>query len=133
MNYDFDDIKSLTSNKSIKCSLKKLSSGQKINLTKKIKNPLSFKKILYLAIYIQSNQNDSEYTYFNAVSFNGEYCHKIQSKPANTETGIKDTVKTTNSEIPLPSTKADKQPSVDLVTQQKSQCMKTKLMMVVKT
>eukprot|EP01084_Bolivina_argentea_P051178 94133_1 len=57
MNKDFDDLKSTKSDKCIKCSVKKLSNGQKINLQKTSKNAIKFKKIKYLAIYIQTNQN----------------------------------------------------------------------------
>ena len=85
LNYNFDDIKSLSPHKSFKCSTKKLSSaaGQKINLSKKLKNPIAFKKTLYLAIYIESNQNDDENTYLNAISFKGEYSDDKQHDNLN--------------------------------------------------
>eukprot|EP01084_Bolivina_argentea_P264144 447334_1 len=94
LNYDFDDIKSLKSVKSIKCSSKKLSKGQSINVNKNIKNPLTFKKVSYLAIYIESNQNDTEKTYLNGMVLKGQFDANELQKQSNsnkiTLTEIKD-------------------------------------------
>eukprot|EP01084_Bolivina_argentea_P309697 535746_1 len=67
LNVNFDDIKSLTPNKSISCSCKKLYKGQNIKLS----NIIKFKKTKYVAIYTETNQNDTENTYINAISFHG--------------------------------------------------------------
>lgn len=82
--HDFEGIKSLKPNKSTKCSSKKLQSGHKINLTKKLKNPLSFQRISSLAIFIESNQKDTELTYLNCIKLKGSYVnetHVNDSKP----------------------------------------------------
>eukprot|EP01084_Bolivina_argentea_P145841 255517_1 len=72
LNVDFDDIKSMKPDKSIKCYTKKLAKGQFINLRKNSRNSVKFKKTKYLAIYINSNQNDSEKTYLNGINLNGD-------------------------------------------------------------
>eukprot|EP01084_Bolivina_argentea_P232759 392217_1 len=72
LNKNFDDIKSLNKpDKAIKCSCKKLLSGQNV----KLKNIPKFRKIQYLAILIESNQNETETTYLNGISFHGDH-HK---------------------------------------------------------
>eukprot|EP01084_Bolivina_argentea_P167888 291251_1 len=67
LNINFDDISSFEYDKSIKCSIKKLSKGQNINLQKTSKNAIKFKKIKHLAIYIQSNQKNTENTIINGI------------------------------------------------------------------
>ena len=49
--------------------MKKLVKGQKINLQK---NSIKFKNTQYLAIYIESNQNDKEKTLINYIGFTGK-------------------------------------------------------------
>eukprot|EP01084_Bolivina_argentea_P258590 436016_1 len=83
LNINFDDIRSMTADKSIKCSIKKLSNGQNINLYKNPKLAVKFQKIKFLAVYIKSNQNDTEQTYLNAITFHGPSKYKID--PNNTK------------------------------------------------
>eukprot|EP01084_Bolivina_argentea_P271792 462547_1 len=71
-NKNFDDIKSLKPDKSIKCSSKKLAKGQVISLTKTSKNAVKFQKTRYLAIFIESNQNEIDVTYLNGITFKGK-------------------------------------------------------------
>lgn len=73
LNKNFDDIQSMKPDKNIKCFSKKLAKGQFINLKKNSKNSVKFKKTKYLAIYIKSNQNDTENTYINGITFKGEH------------------------------------------------------------
>eukprot|EP01084_Bolivina_argentea_P098834 177666_1 len=77
INVNFEDIKSLKPDKSIVCSSKKLNKGQKANLKKQ---SLKFSKTKYLAVYISSNQNDSETTYINAIQFKTENDQDYQQK-----------------------------------------------------
>eukprot|EP01084_Bolivina_argentea_P264145 447336_1 len=72
VNKNFDDIKSMKPTQSIKCSSKKLSKGQSINLKKKAASAIKFKSIRYLAVYIESNQNDTENTHLNGITFKGK-------------------------------------------------------------
>eukprot|EP01084_Bolivina_argentea_P249356 417392_1 len=72
LNINFDDVQSLSPDKSIVCSSKKLSKGQNINFKKQ---SIKFNKTKYLVLYIQSNQNDTENTYFNGIEFNNN--HKL--------------------------------------------------------
>eukprot|EP01084_Bolivina_argentea_P011328 21174_1 len=70
LNINFDDLSSIKPDKTINCKPKKLENGQTINLqTKKSKNASKFTKIKYLAIYIKSNQNGTENTFINGISF----------------------------------------------------------------
>ena len=71
LHHDFDDIKGLKPDKSIKCSTKKLVNGQTVNLQKKISNPLAFRKMKFLAVFIESNQNHTELTYLHGISLKG--------------------------------------------------------------
>eukprot|EP01084_Bolivina_argentea_P148536 259657_1 len=71
LSANFDDMKSIKPDKSIKCSVKKLNKGQVINLQKNASNRLKFKKTKYMAIYIETNQNDTETTFLNYIQFNG--------------------------------------------------------------
>eukprot|EP01084_Bolivina_argentea_P118372 210045_1 len=64
LNIDFDDIKHMKPDKSIKCKTNKLAKGQMIDLTKK---SIKFKNSKYLAIYIESNQSDTDITYLNSI------------------------------------------------------------------
>eukprot|EP01084_Bolivina_argentea_P262077 443115_1 len=57
LSKDFDDLMSMKSHKSIECTPKKLNKGQFINLKK---NSTKFHKSRCLAIYITSNQNETE-------------------------------------------------------------------------
>eukprot|EP01084_Bolivina_argentea_P270152 459307_1 len=62
---------SMKPDRNVCCSIKKLQKGQKINLQKSAKNAIKFKKIQYVAIYISSNQHDTEQTLVNFISFIG--------------------------------------------------------------
>eukprot|EP01083_Nonionella_stella_P131027 397793_1 len=62
LNKSFDDIKSMKPHKNVKCSLSKMQNGQMIKLKSKSKHALAFNKVQYLAIYVESNQQDSEVT-----------------------------------------------------------------------
>eukprot|EP01084_Bolivina_argentea_P248624 415920_1 len=66
---NFEDLKSIKPDKTVKCSSKKLTAYQSIKL-KKI--GIRFKKTRYLAIYIESNQNDTEKTHLNGIKLNGQ-------------------------------------------------------------
>lgn len=70
LNNDFDDIKKLVPQKSVVCSSQKLLRGQKVNLQKKTSKPLAFKKVKHLGIFIESNQNDTDFTYLHGISLN---------------------------------------------------------------
>ena len=72
LNHNFEDIKGLKPHKSLICSTKKLSKGQNVNLRKNISKPLAFAKVEYMAIFIESNQGDTDNTYFHGLSFKGE-------------------------------------------------------------
>eukprot|EP01084_Bolivina_argentea_P250258 419232_1 len=78
-NLDFEDIKLLKPDKTIKCKKNKLEKGQAINLQKTSKNIVKFKKVQCFAIYIDSNQNDTEITFINAISFDGEINDKYKN------------------------------------------------------
>eukprot|EP01084_Bolivina_argentea_P011331 21177_1 len=79
LNINFDDLSCIKPDKTIKCKPKKLEKGQNINLQKASK----FTKIKYLAIYIKSNQNGTENTFINGISFN----YKLESENKKQERG----------------------------------------------
>eukprot|EP01083_Nonionella_stella_P296276 1006550_1 len=85
LNIDFDDAQSLQSDMSITCKSKKLQKGQKINFKKYPKIAIKFNSIKYLGIYINSNQNDTEQTYLNAITLKGsvEDSHQDHNVPIN--------------------------------------------------
>eukprot|EP01084_Bolivina_argentea_P280023 478802_1 len=72
LNVDFNDIALFKPDKTVTCASKKLAKGLVIKLQKQSKNVIKFKNVQHLIIYIQSNQNDTEQTYLNAIVFNGE-------------------------------------------------------------
>ena len=72
LNQDFEDIKGLKPHKSLICSTKKLSKGQNVNLRKNISKPLVFAKVKFMAIFIESNQGDTDKTYLHGLAFNEE-------------------------------------------------------------
>ena len=72
INYNFDDIASLKADKSVICYPESMAHGQAIDLTKKLKNPLKFKKVTHLVVYINANQDDTELTFLNGISFFGD-------------------------------------------------------------
>eukprot|EP01083_Nonionella_stella_P069624 185698_1 len=73
-NLQFEDMESMTPDVSITCSVDALHKGKTINLAKirKRKTSLKFKKIRFVTIFIRSNQNDTEATYINGVTFKGQ-------------------------------------------------------------
>eukprot|EP01084_Bolivina_argentea_P215867 366581_1 len=70
LNVDFNDIATMKPSQTVTCSPKKLGKGHRINLQKRPVDAVNFKKVQYLIIYIQNNQNDSEHTYVNGITFN---------------------------------------------------------------
>eukprot|EP01084_Bolivina_argentea_P281849 482333_1 len=72
LSKNFDDIQSMKPDKTAECSIKKLKKGQRINLKKNAKNAIKFSKTKFIALYIQSNQNDTENTYLNRVVLSGK-------------------------------------------------------------
>eukprot|EP01084_Bolivina_argentea_P047370 87274_1 len=71
LNIDFDDIQLMKADKTIHCSVKKLSKGKTIKLQKQSKNAVRFKKTTYLVIYVDSNQSDTEKTLIHHIQFKG--------------------------------------------------------------
>eukprot|EP01084_Bolivina_argentea_P264755 448585_1 len=69
LNINFDDLLSIQPDKSIKCNIKKLEKGQNISLQKTSKSAIKFKKIKYLAIYVKTNQKNTENTIINGIKF----------------------------------------------------------------
>ena len=67
LNKQFEDFDDIEADKEVVCKQKKLKKGQiiKLDTAKTIK----FNKTKYFAIYIKSNQNDTESTYLNGISF----------------------------------------------------------------
>ena len=72
LNQDFEDIKGLKPHKSLICSTRRLSKGQNVSLRKNISKPLAFAKVKFMAIFIESNQGDTDKTYIHGLAFNGE-------------------------------------------------------------
>eukprot|EP01084_Bolivina_argentea_P281634 481896_1 len=66
LNVNFDDVANMKYDKRISCSTKKLNKGQVF----KLNNNIKFKYVKYLVIHIKSNQNGTEQTYLNGISFN---------------------------------------------------------------
>eukprot|EP01084_Bolivina_argentea_P309652 535671_1 len=104
-NINFEDIKSLKTNKSVKCSVKKLHKGLTINFKNNAKNSINFQKIKYLAIYITSNQRDTETTYINSIRFHGtpdkhdEHLIVFEKKEVLHEVRVSNMIKKLNSKI----------------------------------
>eukprot|EP01083_Nonionella_stella_P295912 1005487_1 len=63
---DFNDIKSMKSDKTTECLIQKLRKGQNIKL-----QSAKFRRTRYLGIYIESNQNETEQTHLNGITFKG--------------------------------------------------------------
>eukprot|EP01084_Bolivina_argentea_P062328 113961_1 len=73
---DFLDFQSKKPNRSVKCSANKLKIGQKILVKNTQQNTIKFKQTKCLAIYIQSNQSNSETTFVNSIKLHGKtHCH----------------------------------------------------------
>eukprot|EP01083_Nonionella_stella_P295911 1005486_1 len=64
LSKDFSDVQSMKSDKTIECSTKRLRKGQNITL----RSP-KFRKTRCLGIYIESNQNETEQTHLNGITF----------------------------------------------------------------
>eukprot|EP01083_Nonionella_stella_P022202 61421_1 len=73
-NLTFEDMDSMTPDLSIACSARALNKGKTIHLAKmkKTKTALKFRKIRFVTLFIQSNQNNTETTYINGVGFIGQ-------------------------------------------------------------
>eukprot|EP01084_Bolivina_argentea_P251926 422722_1 len=84
LNLNFDDIESIKSDKTVKCSIKKLNKGQIF----KFKDNVKFKHVKYLVIYIKSNQNDAETTYLNGIVLNKD-CNEYKFDNTDTENSKK--------------------------------------------
>jgi len=82
--FNFDDLQSLSADKSIECSKNKLSKGQVIKLQNNSKSAIKFKNSQFIAIYIKSNQDNTEKTIINSISLKGE----INNKQSDTNTDI---------------------------------------------
>eukprot|EP01084_Bolivina_argentea_P092294 166067_1 len=71
LNLSFEDIDSLQPNYSGTCESNKLASGHKIKLSKlSAKKAFKFKRVKFLVVFIKSNQNNTEKTYLNGITFN---------------------------------------------------------------
>eukprot|EP01083_Nonionella_stella_P209509 759380_1 len=70
-----DDIEKVKPAQSIDCTPDQLNQGQTIHLQQ-------FEGTKYVAIYIPSNQKDTEYTYLNGIAFTG-HCSNKQNENAN--------------------------------------------------
>eukprot|EP01084_Bolivina_argentea_P008667 16219_1 len=101
---NFDNLSSMKPDKSIRCSKKKLKKGQIINLQKKSTTALKFKKTKYFALYIQSNQNNTESTYINSMQFTGH-------PPGLTDTIRQTFIVSSNSDNTISASKCDQKVS----------------------
>eukprot|EP01084_Bolivina_argentea_P256934 432755_1 len=92
LNLNFDDVQMMKPDRKVSCKPKKLDIGQTINLHNNSKNAVKFSKVEYLAVYILSNQNDTEQTYLSGITFYDESDKTDETKsdpsPANTSVGI---------------------------------------------
>eukprot|EP01083_Nonionella_stella_P233048 821504_1 len=90
LSVNFDDLSSMKPDKTVTCNAKKLcTKGQVIHLQKSPKNAVQFNQIKYLAIYIDSNQNDTEITVLNAISFKTNVASNSSSSPITLQTSTK--------------------------------------------
>eukprot|EP01084_Bolivina_argentea_P093722 168518_1 len=71
LSVNFDDIESMKSSKIVQCSKKKLRKGQLIKVKDGAKTATTFINTKYFAIYIKTNQNDTETTYLNSIKLKG--------------------------------------------------------------
>eukprot|EP01084_Bolivina_argentea_P028201 52425_1 len=97
ININFNDIKLMRSDKTVKCNLKKLNKGQTIKLNTSSKNAIKFQKVQYLVIYIASNQNHTEQTYLSGIFIKGARTNaneqdKLYLQLINTETSMDTTI-----------------------------------------
>ena len=81
LSKDFNDVHDMKPTHSISCSVKKLNKGQLINLKKKSKLAVKFKKIKYLAILIKSNQKSTETTFLSGIVLKGKSDAKLDDIP----------------------------------------------------
>ena len=72
INNNFSHFDSIKPDVSIECKPKKLNKGQKIKLQKQAKYVGRFRGIKCLAIYIKTNQNDTELTYLSGLKVEGK-------------------------------------------------------------
>eukprot|EP01083_Nonionella_stella_P018435 51370_1 len=68
LSVNFVDVSSMKADKTVQCKTPKLKRGQIIHLQKSSKNAIKFKQTKHLAIYIDSNQRDTEVTLINAIT-----------------------------------------------------------------
>eukprot|EP01084_Bolivina_argentea_P212440 361121_1 len=70
-NIKYDELATMKPDKSICCSNKTLSNGHSINLQETATDAPQFTQTKHLAIYIESNQRNTQNTFINAVCFFG--------------------------------------------------------------
>eukprot|EP01083_Nonionella_stella_P018436 51372_1 len=88
LSISFEDLLSMQPDQTITCNPKNLTrKGQIIPLQKSSKNAIKFKKTKYLAIYIDSNENDTETTLLNAITIQTD-----AGTPGNTTKSISQSV-----------------------------------------
>eukprot|EP01083_Nonionella_stella_P200038 732998_1 len=73
LNIDFDGLRMMSADKSVVCANERLKKGQRINLQTKSKNTVKFRTTTYLVVYIESNQEKTDKTFVNLISFEGKY------------------------------------------------------------
>eukprot|EP01083_Nonionella_stella_P271736 921034_1 len=96
LSLNFEDLISMKPDKTVTCNAKKLGKkGQVIHLQKSPKNAVKFNHIKYLAIFIDSNQNDTETTVVNAISFKTI----VTSKPSSAAITFNRNAKETNQSL----------------------------------
>eukprot|EP01084_Bolivina_argentea_P092128 165783_1 len=78
LSKDFNDLHEMKATHSLDLKSKKLAKGQSINLQKKSKIAIKFKKIRYLAVLIKSNQNNTEKSYINGIILSGKSDAKLE-------------------------------------------------------
>lgn len=71
LSKDFNDVQEMKKDHSVNCKPNKLAKGQSVNLQKKAKIAVKFKKVRCLAIWIKSNQAETEKTYLSGIIFEG--------------------------------------------------------------
>ena len=74
LNVNIQDIQSLKPDKSIECSQDKLSKGQLFKFQTKSELSTKFDTVKFIAIYIESNQNDTAKTIINSIILKGAVC-----------------------------------------------------------
>ena len=89
-NYNFDDFQNqaLKPDKSLQCSAKKLAKGQLL----KLKAP-KFKRLKFLALFIDSNQEGTEKTYLNGISMKGQFDDALNEQKGDGDDDVATTLR----------------------------------------